>query len=224
MGKPLGTTKPDFFFEDPNEGLEGICVYLDGMSKHLHGNPDTAQRDRAIREELRNSDYEVIEIPAGNLDDPQAMAKYFYRIGKILVGKTKAKDIRDNPAWFETSNTLAQTNKPDESPVEIDWSLFEPTWLSILKILAATEGIEVDEGLDIDDEGQVVGTCIAQVTWGDRAASSKETRILLLIDQTRSDAFQLQKALQKQNRSSIAVDPNRPDVGDQILSALREGI
>ena len=224
LGKPLGTTKPDFFFEDPNEDLEGICVYLDGMSKHLHGNPDTAQRDRAIREELRNSDYEVIEIPVGNLDDPQAMAKYFYRIGKILVGKTKAKDIRDNPAWFETSTTLAQTNKPDESPVEIDWSLFEPAWLSILKTLAAKEGIEIDEGLDIDDKGQVVGTCIAQVIWSDCEASSEETRFLLIIDQTRSDAFQLQQVLQKQNRFSIAVDPNHLDVVDQILSALQEGI
>jgi hypothetical protein len=107
LGKPLNTTKPDFFFDDPNEDLEGICIYLDGMSKHLHGNSDTAQRDRTIREELRNSDYEVIEIPVGNLDDPQAMAKYFYRIGKILVGKTKAKDIRDNPVWFEPPSTSA---------------------------------------------------------------------------------------------------------------------
>lgn len=102
LGKPLGITIPDFFYEDPDERTEGICIYLDGMSKNLHGDPDRQQRDRAIRDRLRHDNFEVIEIPVGNLSDRAAMAKYFFRLGRILLGKQQAAAIRDYPDWFDT--------------------------------------------------------------------------------------------------------------------------
>jgi hypothetical protein len=37
LGKPLGTTTPDFFYEDPENDLDGICIYLDGLSEPIHG-------------------------------------------------------------------------------------------------------------------------------------------------------------------------------------------
>ncbi len=101
LGRPLGTTTPDFFYEDPSERSEGICIYLDGMSRHLHGEPERQQRDRLIREELRNIGFEVFEIPVGNLDDRLAMATHFFRIARVLLGKNKAAEIRDNPNWFD---------------------------------------------------------------------------------------------------------------------------
>ena len=45
-------TRPDVYFHAPNEQLEGACIYLDGMSEHLHGNAQTAAWDRQIRDEL----------------------------------------------------------------------------------------------------------------------------------------------------------------------------
>ncbi len=101
LGRPLGTTTPDFFYEDPSERSEGICIYLDGMSKNLHGNPDRQKRDITIREELQNLGYEVFEIPVGELGDRQTMVRQFFRIARVLIGKAKAKDIRDNPTWFD---------------------------------------------------------------------------------------------------------------------------
>jgi hypothetical protein len=56
LGLPLGSTTPDFFYDDPAEQAEGICIYLDGMSGHIHCNPATQHRDREIREELRSAD------------------------------------------------------------------------------------------------------------------------------------------------------------------------
>jgi hypothetical protein len=100
LGRPLGTSIPDFFYEDPSERSDGICIYLDGMSRNLHGDPDRQQRDRAIRDELRNQGYEVFEIPVGSLDDRQSMAAHFFRIGRILLGKAKATTIRARPDWF----------------------------------------------------------------------------------------------------------------------------
>jgi ATP-dependent helicase YprA (DUF1998 family) len=100
LGRPLGTTRPDAFFEVPDRRKEGVCVYLDGLSRHIHGNPETAQRDREIREGLRAEGYEVIEIPTGNLSDREAMRRCFYRIGQVLLGREQATAIRDNTTWF----------------------------------------------------------------------------------------------------------------------------
>jgi len=39
----LGTTIPDVIFRaDHHDQGEGVCIYLDGLSGHLHGNPQTA--------------------------------------------------------------------------------------------------------------------------------------------------------------------------------------
>ena len=89
---PENTTLPDFHFEDPNGIKDGICIYLDGMSEGLHGRPETAQRDRIIREELRSRNYEVIEITRGQLDDREAMVRHFRRLGRILVGRDRTEE------------------------------------------------------------------------------------------------------------------------------------
>jgi hypothetical protein len=100
LGLPLGSTSPDFFYPPATDFYEGICVYLDGMSRELHGNPEREKRDRRIREELRNLGYEVVEISYAQLFDRDAMAQYFYRIGRLLLGKEPAKRLKDDGAWF----------------------------------------------------------------------------------------------------------------------------
>jgi hypothetical protein len=104
LGRPLDSTTPDFSYEDPAGRLEGICIYLDGMSSHLHGNAATRRRDREIREELRHRGYEVFEIPFGNLTDRDAMIRHFYRLGRILLGRDEATRLRDEPAWFDVED------------------------------------------------------------------------------------------------------------------------
>jgi ATP-dependent helicase YprA (DUF1998 family) len=96
-----GSTTPDFYFDDPNDIFEGICIYLDGLSSHIHGNPTTRQRDREIREELRNRGFQVFEITHNQLFDRDAMRRHFYRLGRLLLGKSLAQKLRDEPSWFE---------------------------------------------------------------------------------------------------------------------------
>ncbi len=100
LGQPLGSTTPDFFYDDPSGRLDGVCIYLDGMSRHIHGNHSTQLRDRQIREELRNRGYEVFEVPFGHLTDRDAMARHFYRLGRIMLGKDAADKLRQAQAWF----------------------------------------------------------------------------------------------------------------------------
>jgi len=101
LGRPLGSTTPDCYFasEEPDE--PGACVYLDGLSTHIHGNAATQAQDRAIREELRARHYWVFEIAASALTDRGAMAKHFYRLGQVLLGKERAREVRDQPTWFD---------------------------------------------------------------------------------------------------------------------------
>lgn len=112
LGLSLGTTTPDFFFNDPNGHYEGIAIYLDGMSGHIHGNPQTRARDRQLREELRSRFYEVFEITYNQLLDKESMTLHFFRLGRVLLGREGAESLRDNSQWFE----YVCENDPDEPP------------------------------------------------------------------------------------------------------------
>ena len=79
LGKPFGATVPDLFYEDPVGGVL-LAVYLDGLSKAIHGNMERHQMDRMIRERLEEEGVDVIEIASSDLDDPEAMKRHLKRI------------------------------------------------------------------------------------------------------------------------------------------------
>lgn len=101
LGQPLGWTTPDCFFAGDDDYFSGVCVYLDGLSVEIHGNPERAERDRAIRDQLRNTGYEVIEIAASHLEDREQMARHFYRLASYLMGRERAREIRNSAEWFK---------------------------------------------------------------------------------------------------------------------------
>lgn len=103
LPKPLGATRPDFFYDDGEGRSEGICIYLDGMSRHLHGDPRRAQKDQQIREELESLGYEVIVIRYGDLTDRAAMARHFQKLARKLMGREAAAALREDTSWFEAS-------------------------------------------------------------------------------------------------------------------------
>jgi hypothetical protein len=106
LGRPLGTTRPDCFFAGEDERDPGICVYLDGLSGRLHGAPAQRLADRAIREELRARHYEVLEIAASDLDDRGAMAQHFFKLARAILGRDRAREIRDRPEWFDVGEVV----------------------------------------------------------------------------------------------------------------------
>jgi hypothetical protein len=150
LGRPLGMTTPDFFYEPRNDAYEGLCIYLDGMGRHLHGRPETRDKDRDIREELRNRGYEVVEIQYGQLTDPDAMRQHFFRIGRFLLGKEAAQRIRDDSSLYAAPEANSDESSKDSwaeilglldsawhplaqglrlgglpSPEEVDWDWIE---------------------------------------------------------------------------------------------------
>lgn len=109
LPRPLGSTTPDVTFDDPDEPERKIFVYLDGLSEHIHGNPETAERDTQIRMQLRAEDHDVLEITAHDLDDQQAMRRHFKRLARLLVGREKAKSVdAEAETWFKARTSEAE--------------------------------------------------------------------------------------------------------------------
>ena len=101
LGQGIGTTTPDVIFRTPaHDDDEGVAIYLDGLSDHIHGNPRTAAKDREIRGWLRNNGYEVIEIAASDLHDAGAMTKHFRKLAQYLNAADLRERLRSDPSWF----------------------------------------------------------------------------------------------------------------------------
>jgi ATP-dependent helicase YprA (DUF1998 family) len=116
LGLPLGTTRPDVFFEGDDEYDAGTCVYLDGLSEHIHGNARTRARDQAIRQALKSREYEVIEIAATDLYDRDQMTRHFARIARCIEGKDRARDIKKDTSWYVDAGMPAYVSDDAEQP------------------------------------------------------------------------------------------------------------
>ena len=109
LGAGYGGTIPDFFYEGEDEDEPGICVYLDGMAGHIHGNPEQADKDRAIRDKLDVLGFEVVVVRSFELDDKDAVVRAIARIAKYLVGRAKGREVKQDTAWFERAAEPAAT-------------------------------------------------------------------------------------------------------------------
>jgi len=106
LDRAIGTTTPDVIYRaDHHDKDEGVCIYLDGLSGSLHGNPATAERDREIRSWLRNNGYDVIEIAVSDLTDEGAMARHFRRLAGYLRADEIRRSIQDHTDWFRASES-----------------------------------------------------------------------------------------------------------------------
>ena len=113
LDRTIGTTTPDVIYRAAHHGEdEGVCVYLDGLSGHLHGNPATAEADQRIRTWLRNNDYEVIEIAASDLYDASAMASHFRKLAGYLRADDLRSSLRTDTAWFERAGEGEAASRP----------------------------------------------------------------------------------------------------------------
>jgi ATP-dependent helicase YprA (DUF1998 family) len=101
----IGThTVPDVFFECETDTYDGVCVYLDGLSEHLHGNATQLVKDTAIRSSLEHNGFKVIVIPYTELSDVNAMTTHFIAIARSVKGKAAARAIQEGAAgWWMTS-------------------------------------------------------------------------------------------------------------------------
>ena len=79
----ISQTTPDFYYESPG-GDTKVAVYLDGLSRQIHGNVDRQKVDMMIRTLLAHQGYQVIVIPASALDDPIMMKFHLMELAQAI--------------------------------------------------------------------------------------------------------------------------------------------
>ena len=73
------TTWPDWVHEPTK-----VAVYLDGMSRGLHGDPNMAKKDHIIRAAIELDGYKVIVVQTRDLNDPQAVRLHLRNIAQAM--------------------------------------------------------------------------------------------------------------------------------------------
>jgi len=76
IGSP---TEPDWVHEPTK-----VAIYLDGMSRGLHGNPKIAQMDQLIRQAMELDGYTVIVVQSRDLDDDEAVRLHLRNIARAM--------------------------------------------------------------------------------------------------------------------------------------------
>ena len=66
------------------------------------------EQDREIRDWLRNSGYDVIEIAATDMDDQDAMTRHFRRLAQYLGMRDTRSRLRSDPSWFPASRAAVE--------------------------------------------------------------------------------------------------------------------
>ena len=105
IGPPYGRTVPDFAYVDAE-----VAVYLDGLSKGLHGNAERQRADAIIRDQLEELGWKVVVIAASHLDDPVLLAAGFKRVARALKRKDAAAEITADGVWFHGELSVAETS------------------------------------------------------------------------------------------------------------------
>lgn len=90
IDKPYKSTTPDLYYEDSTQDIQ-LGVYLDGLSKQIHGSPERIRTDAIIRMQLEADGVDVVEIASSDLDDPEAMRMHYRRIAT----KLRRPDLRE---------------------------------------------------------------------------------------------------------------------------------
>jgi hypothetical protein len=72
-------TTPDWLHE-PSK----VAVYVDGMSRGLHGDPNTAKKDNIIRQAIEVDGYKVIVVQSRDLNDPEAVRQHLQNIAQAI--------------------------------------------------------------------------------------------------------------------------------------------
>ena len=162
LGAGFGGTIPDFFYAGEDQVDPGTCIFLDGMSGHIHGNPEHAEQDAAIRAKLDNLGYQVVVVRSFELDDKAAVVRAVARIAKYLVSREEHRAVKEDTSWFDRVSTAgdgrevspAMRPEPQVCPLR----LVEPTssekyvtCLPLMRLKAAAGAFGNPQHVEDDD-------------------------------------------------------------------------
>jgi len=90
IGPPFNNTIPDYYYEDEIKETK-VAIYLNGLSRGIHGNEERARIDTLIRQRLSINSITVIEVSDSTLNDPEQLKLKFAEIAAAL----KLRELKD---------------------------------------------------------------------------------------------------------------------------------
>lgn len=95
VGIPYTIT--DYFYNLPSG--HKVAVFLDGLSKGVHGNPDQQRKDELIRDALEDMGIEVIVIPASHLSDAKGRLLFMKKLARALGRRELTTVLEQDLSW-----------------------------------------------------------------------------------------------------------------------------
>lgn len=87
----------DYFYDLPSG--KKVAVYLDGLSKGIHGNPNQQRKDELIRDALEDMGAEVIVIPASHLSDAKGRLLFMKKLARALGRRELTRILEQDMSW-----------------------------------------------------------------------------------------------------------------------------
>ena len=177
--------RPDFLYRD-----EGAAIFIDGPP---HDTPDQRMKDDEQGDALEDHGLMVI--------------RFHHRADwEPIVGRY--------PTLFGTPVDSSEAMDTPSVAEALDLEDFDGPWRETMKVLAATDGVTVEPGDEVMEDGRVVDLDLATVSKGGTAVR--------LVDDGRSTADDVARALAAQGNRVIRGHAGQPDLVDRILAALAE--
>jgi Peptidase S24-like len=85
-----------------------VAIYLDGLSKGIHGNPNRQWADLVIRQQLDAEGWTVIVVASSDLTDLEAMVLHFRRLAHALKQRARAQHLAQDGSWFAVATAGAR--------------------------------------------------------------------------------------------------------------------
>lgn len=165
-------TRPDFVYKG-----DMTVIYVDGPH-HLY--PDRQQRDAAQTECLEDLGYIVVRF---GLEDDW---------GRVIAAYPNVFGMGHGG-----SNPVGAFSAPPPEAIELDLDLFDPIWHPLLQALMETDGLIVQPGADVEQNGCVVGSYWAEL--------SLKGRNIYLVDALDTTAEAVKTALEQDGFQVVLV-------------------
>jgi hypothetical protein len=147
------STCPDWLYEPAK-----VAVYLDGMSRGLHGDPKQARQDQFIRGTLEGNGYTVIVVQSRDLNDPEAVRQHLTNIA-TAIGRA------DLPVFGEAPVVASSADSDDAAELEELLSLCDARCRRLLRACGDAKKPLPVVGYELRDDSGRVTAYQAELAW-----------------------------------------------------------
>ena len=177
--------RPDFLYRE-----EGAAIFIDGPP---HDTPHQRMKDDEQRDTLEDHGLTVIRFHH-RADWQQIIERY--------------------PTLFGTPVDSYEVMATPTVDAGFDAEDFDIDWRETMKALSSTDGVSVEPGDEVMEDGRVIDLDLATV--------SKDGTTVRVVDDGRSTADAVAQALAGQGHRVLHAHAEEPNLLDRILAALAE--